>query len=715
MKKKMLFVMATIAAFALFVPSVMAATVSTEEELINAVNAGGDVKLGANLDLSKILKVPAGVEVVLDLNNKTLTLPTDAETTAAIGYAYYGIDVRGKLTINGNGTVEIPGGYGLQSYGTGSEITINGGTYNQNHEDAVYLLFSYTDLNVNGGVFNAKYSAVNSYKGTLNITGGNFASDEPETILVNTGVTANITGGTYDKDVTTCEYENEAKEIVYCMTGTNEKYTGALIETADGWKGAIQVGDKNYTTIAAAVDAVPVNSDTVTTVKLLDNVTAYEGIMTVASKPKNITFDLNGKTLTFAEGALVGSSGTVSQNIHVEKGSVIVFKNGKMVASKDSRMFLQNYCDLTLLDVSIDTTGVTTTNKYYAVSLNQGTINITGNTSIKSKSVAFDAYWWPDFGYTGGALVTVNTTGTIEGIIEVDASKNPEESKTILKIENINHTGEFNVLKDELKDNVSISGGTYSANVDAYVVDGKYAEKVGTIYEVKDYTVVPDVTPIDPEEEVEETTVGLTENEETAETLEESVENAELNEGVDLENTNAVVVVDVASVEKDSLDEEVLAKIEELAKKAIIANYFDIKVLVNDAKDNKNLGYIPELTKEIELMVVLPEELVNTDEKVNRKYYIIREHDGKVEVLEDVTVSEDRKSIVFKSDKFSTYALAYEDEVFEEETPKTPEKTETPENPPKTSDINLALLIGTIMLGVVGTVLVSKKRFSKNH
>ena len=242
-----------------------------------------------------------------------------------------------------------------------------------------------------------------------------------------------------------------------------------------------------------------------------------------------------------------------------------------------------------------------------------------------------------------------------------------------------------------------------------------YAEKVGNIYEVKEYTLDAEVTPIDPEEEVEETTIGLTENEETAETLTESVENAELEDGVDLENTNVVVVVDVTSVEKDNLEEDVIAKIEELAKKATIANYFDIKVLVNDAKDNENLGYIPELTKEIELMVVLPEELVNTDEKVNRKYYIIREHNGEVEVLEDVTVSEDGKSIVFKSDKFSTYALAYEDEVVEEETPKAPEKTETPENPPKTSDINLALLIGTIMLGVVGTLLVSKKRFAKNH
>lgn len=39
----------------------------------------------------------------------------------------------------------------------------------------------------------------------------------------------------------------------------------------------------------------------------------------------------------------------------------------------------------------------------------------------------------------------------------------------------------------------------------------------------------------------------------------------------------------------------------------------------------------------------------------------------------------------------------------------------TEELPPKTGDINLALLIGTIVLGTIGTVIVSKKRFAKSN
>lgn len=716
MKKKMLFVIATIVAFVLFVPSTLAAEVTTEEQFVTAVNNGGEIKLGANINLSKTIKVPTGVEVVLDLNGKTLTLANDEETTADKGYAYYGIDVRGLLTINGDGTVAIPGSYGLQAYGDGSKIIINGGTFNHTAEDATYLLFSYTDLIVNGGVFNAKYSAVNSYKGTLKITGGKFVGVDPELILVNTGVNADIAGGIYNMDVTTCTYENEAEDEVYCLTGTSEKFTGSFIKSTNEWKGVFQVGDNYYTSIDAAVEAVPVNGSVATTIKLLADVSSYEGIMTVVSKPKNIIFDLNGKTLTFAEGALVGSSGTKSQNIHIEKESVIVFKNGKMVASPDSRMFLQNYCDLTLLDVTIDTTGVTTTNKYYAVSLNQGTINITGNTSIKSKSVAFDAYWWPDFGYTKGALVTVDTTGTIEGIIEVDASKNPEDSKTILSIKNINHTGALNVLKDELKDNVTISGGKYSTDVDAYVVDGKYAEKVGNIYEVKEYSQNAEITPVDPEEEVEETTVGLTGNEETTETLIDSLQKEVAGDPVledKIKNTHVVVVVDVNSVEKERIDENLLAAIEEAADKAVVVDFFDINVLVNNDKD-ETLGFIPELTKEIELVVLLPEKLVNTNKNVNRKYYIIREHDGDVEILKDVKLSEDGKSLIFKSDKFSTYALAYEDEIIEDTNNNTGEGNKE-ELPPKTNDINFALLIGTIFVGAAGAVVISKKRFSKGN
>ena len=52
----------------------------------------------------------------------------------------------------------------------------------------------------------------------------------------------------------------------------------------------------------------------------------------------------------------------------------------------------------------------------------------------------------------------------------------------------------------------------------------------------------------------------------------------------------------------------------------------------------------------------------------------------------------------------------------EEDIPADKEETSKNEElPPKTGDINLVLLIGTIILGIAGLVVVSKKRFAKNN
>ena len=58
-----------------------------------------------------------------------------------------------------------------------------------------------------------------------------------------------------------------------------------------------------------------------------------------------------------------------------------------------------------------------------------------------------------------------------------------------------------------------------------------------------------------------------------------------------------------------------------------------------------------------------------------------------------------------KSNKFSTYALAYEDKVIEAEKVL----------PPKTGDINLEMLALGILIGIAGLVIASKKLFAKGN
>ena len=73
--------------------------------------------------------------------------------------------------------------------------------------------------------------------------------------------------------------------------------------------------------------------------------------------------------------------------------------------------------------------------------------------------------------------------------------------------------------------------------------------------------------------------------------------------------------------------------------------------------------------------VAIPEDLM----KEGRTFYVIRVHDGKAEKLE--TVENEDGTLTFKTDKFSTYALAYEDAQESTTTPTTPNQPNNPEQP----------------------------------
>lgn len=245
-----------------------------------------------------------------------------------------------------------------------------------------------------------------------------------------------------------------------------------------------KIGEKNYETLAAAVNAVPVGGTDPTTITLQQNASG-SGIALFAKdsnnkdSSKNIIIDFAGFTYEVTSGP-VGSTGYETQAFHLEKGSTVVLKNGTITSSANSgvAMLVQNYCYLTLEDMVLDGSNLAGASPY-TLSLNNGTVNITGNTSILAKEdgVAFDVYYW-ESSYPDGVKVTVNTTGTISGPIELGLSKGAapagaaEYNKLI--IQNINHEGR---IKNELgsgdydKGIVTISGGTFSESPVRYTGD----------------------------------------------------------------------------------------------------------------------------------------------------------------------------------------------------------------------------------------------------
>ena len=221
-----------------------------------------------------------------------------------------------------------------------------------------------------------------------------------------------------------------------------------------------------FETLEAAVKAVKEGG----TVTLLKSATGC-GIGTFRAPKegqiaaKSFTIDFGGFTYTVKDPA-VGSTGTETQGFHLEwsgKGDAnhnVTLKNGTIEAAKGTKnvmMLVQNYCNLTLENLTVD--GRNLVNGWgtytYVTSNNCGSITISNSRIIANPgSVAFDVDGARN-GYTAAKVIVKNST--VDGKIE----------------------------KSENNDLVIMSG-TFSQDVSAFMdpsvgtvekVDGKYIVK----------------------------------------------------------------------------------------------------------------------------------------------------------------------------------------------------------------------------------------------
>ena len=257
-----------------------------------------------------------------------------------------------------------------------------------------------------------------------------------------------------------------------------------------------KVGNVEYATLAEAVEAVPTDSTETEIVLLKDYIGS--GIKVVAGK--NIVFNLNGKTYT-VDKPTVGSSGTETNGFQLLKDSKVTFKNGTLDSATgadslpNGGILIQNYCDLTLENVTLDTSA--NSNISYVISNNFGSLTAKGNTVIKAADgkVAFDLWYGMNSNglYDDGVSVTFGTdfTGSATGKIEYGAhSRVPSNSnwkdKARLTIANGNFDTTFvdsnnndGVAPEDF--NITIIGGTFSSDVSAYVPNGYIQNENGAV------------------------------------------------------------------------------------------------------------------------------------------------------------------------------------------------------------------------------------------
>ena len=236
----------------------------------------------------------------------------------------------------------------------------------------------------------------------------------PEFLAANPDLVVNLELRIYDGDTPETTTNN-------ILIGESENYNAPTV--------VAKVGDVGYATLAEAVAAAEAGA----TVTLLKDTTGAGVVIN-----KDITIDLNDCTYTFNKA--VGSTGTETLGFQIKKGNDVTIKNGTLTSTavtegNEVKVLIQNYANLTLTDVNLVDS---TEHVLYALSNNSGTVVLDGSTSISTDAVAFDVYDFSAGGYTA-PTVSVNTTGTITGAIEV--------SETI-------------------STNLNISAGTFSVEID---------------------------------------------------------------------------------------------------------------------------------------------------------------------------------------------------------------------------------------------------------
>ena len=283
---------------------------------------------------------------------------------------------------------------------------------------------------------------------------------------------------------------NETEESEVVKEGTSGGENGAPVMLS-GTKGAptpapastgLWTSDsgKEYDSLQDAVDAVG-NGGAVNLTLNRDG--DGDGLM-LEEVSKTVTINFGGHTYN-VNGKLVGSPGYESQAFHLEKGNKVTLMNGTLTSDR-AKMIIQNYCDLTLIDMNID--GTKSAGCSYVVSNNNGSLTVDGSTDITANegARAFDVYYWPPR-YPDGVTVNINTTGTITGKIEYTSNNTPS-TKNVLNISSGTLNGEIYV-QPNLKDNAAINptGGVYTdANILDYVNDDAVVVTAGGKFAVNE-------------------------------------------------------------------------------------------------------------------------------------------------------------------------------------------------------------------------------------
>ena len=202
--------------------------------------------------------------------------------------------------------------------------------------------------------------------------------------------------------------------------------------------------------------------------------------------------------------------------------------------------------------------------------------------------------------------------------------------------------------------------------------------------------------------------VGTAVSEETAEKIAEAIK-----EGKTIVTETVTTVLEASQVpaeEKDAIE----AFISNMTDKECgIAQYLDLSVLIGTTEGD-TLGNYHETAKSIEFTIDIPSDMLAE----GRTFFVVRIHNGETDVLE--TKDNGDGTITFKTNKFSTYAIAYIDgEV--ENLPVVDDNAPVVDEQPVVNDVveesgssmGMIAVIAVLLLAVGSFLIIKRKKASE--
>lgn len=413
------------------------------QDAIDAAQNGATVKLLNNIDLG--LTVSVGKKIILDMNGKKISNTTDLwdkPDANANNWSLISVRKNGDLTIIGDGTLDAKKNdcYAIDLQDETSKCTIENGTFIGNVH-AVYV--ERGELIVNGGSYSIqqKYPdsnladefVLNCYDpsrregtATITVSGGSFVSFNP------------------------ADCKAEGAGTNFCAKG----YTSIKDESANtytvvsGKNSAVANAGANYNSLANAITSV--KKDAKGTVTLLTDTT--EDVVIPAGK--DITLDLNGKTLTNADDHTIINNGTLTITgdgtvDNTSNGKAALYNNAGAKATLNSGTFDRSY----EAGAAYNDNGG---NSFYTLK-NFGTMIINAGVTVQQDGT--------NHGGTLGRYSSLIANGW-QDANKANAGKNGEpkvpEDGAILTINGGSFIGGLNTIKNDDCATLTINDGTFT-------------------------------------------------------------------------------------------------------------------------------------------------------------------------------------------------------------------------------------------------------------